>query len=206
VVAGGLTPLSYQWMFNGADIPGATAASFTIPSASPTNAGGYSVIISNSLGSTNSRTATLTVLLPVAGSVRQGSNALSGVTLTIFNATRTNTIVTDANGLYATNLPPGTYTVKPSFSNYTFQPPSFSVTIPPGTNSLNFQASPVFTIGLLTNGLVQLSSPGTTGLTYQVQTSTNLLNWQDISTNIGALQITDGISNFPVRFYRLKLQ
>ena len=41
VGATGCTPLSYQWMFNGAAIAGATASSYTIPSASIPNIGSY---------------------------------------------------------------------------------------------------------------------------------------------------------------------
>lgn len=206
VVAGGMTPLSYQWSFNGTNITSATSPSYTIPVVDGTNAGGYSVIISNSLGSTNSRTATLTVLLPVSGVVTQGTNGLSGVTISILGADNTTTIVTDTNGAYTVALPPGTYTVAPALTNYAFQPPSLSLTIPPSTNGVNFAASPLFTISRLTNGLVQLTSFGSTGMTFQIQISTNLVNWQDLSTNLAPLQFTDGISNGSARFYRLKLQ
>src|SRR5205814_1568078 len=46
VVAGGTAPLSYQWRFNGTNITGATASSFTIVNAQPANAGAYSVVVS----------------------------------------------------------------------------------------------------------------------------------------------------------------
>jgi len=205
VIAGGMTPLTYQWSFNSNQIQGATATSYTIYSADATNAGGYSVLISNTAGSTNSRTAKLTVLLPLGGFVREGTNALGGVTVMMRNGPSTVTTVTDANGFYTANLIPGTYTVTPSLTNYEFQPSSLSITIPPGTSGANFEASPAFTITRLTNGLVQLSSIETTGLTYRIQTSTNLVNWQDISTNPAPFQFTDGISNIPARFYRLVL-
>ena len=61
VVAGGQGTLSYQWRFNGANIAGANASTYTITSAQPSNAGNYDVIVSNSGGSTSSATATLTV-------------------------------------------------------------------------------------------------------------------------------------------------
>jgi glucose/arabinose dehydrogenase len=53
--------LGYQWQFNNVDIPGATAASYTIPAVIPANAGAYRVIVTNTAGSATSNPATLTV-------------------------------------------------------------------------------------------------------------------------------------------------
>ena len=61
VVAGGSTPLGYQWQKGGVAIAGATNASFSITSAQTTDAGNYTVVVSNSLGSVTSSVATLTV-------------------------------------------------------------------------------------------------------------------------------------------------
>jgi hypothetical protein len=62
VVATGSAPVQYQWSFNATPIQDATNASYSIASVSLTNAGGYSVLVSNPVDSTNSRTALLTVL------------------------------------------------------------------------------------------------------------------------------------------------
>src|SRR5439155_468329 len=64
VTAAGTAPLSYQWWFNSAPISGATATNYTITGAQSTNAGGYSVVITNSFGGVTSSVATLTVLVP----------------------------------------------------------------------------------------------------------------------------------------------
>ncbi len=66
VSALGLTPLSYQWQFNGANIVGATGTNFTINNAQPANAGVYSVLVSNTAGIISSAGATLAVLVPPA--------------------------------------------------------------------------------------------------------------------------------------------
>jgi trimeric autotransporter adhesin len=58
------TNLSYQWQFNGANIPGATASSFTINNISATFAGGYRVIVSSGSCSVTSNVANLTVSGP----------------------------------------------------------------------------------------------------------------------------------------------
>lgn len=58
--------VSYQWKFNNSAIPGATGASYTIPSASAANAGSYTVEATNSAGSRTSNAATLTIAGPGA--------------------------------------------------------------------------------------------------------------------------------------------
>jgi hypothetical protein len=57
-----IAPISYQWHHNNADIQAATNAILTFSSVDPTNAGRYSVTVTNSSGSMTSRTATLTVM------------------------------------------------------------------------------------------------------------------------------------------------
>lgn len=54
--------VSYQWRFEGANISGATNASYTRSNLVTNDTGGYSVIVSNSVGSVTSATAQLTVL------------------------------------------------------------------------------------------------------------------------------------------------
>ncbi|HKQ75856.1 MAG TPA: pectinesterase family protein [Blastocatellia bacterium] len=61
VVANGTAPLGYQWKKNGSDIPGATGATLTLTNVQLTDAGSYSVVVSNSVGATTSNPANLTV-------------------------------------------------------------------------------------------------------------------------------------------------
>src|SRR5258705_8957718 len=57
VVASGTGPLSYQWRKNGAAISGATAASYTTPAATTTDAGAqFTAVASNTAGSVTSDT------------------------------------------------------------------------------------------------------------------------------------------------------
>ena len=53
--------ISYQWYFNGTNIPWAQAASMTLTNVQATNTGGYYAILSNTGGSVTSRVAQLTV-------------------------------------------------------------------------------------------------------------------------------------------------
>jgi pectate lyase len=68
VAAAGTDPLVFQWRLGGAPISGATSATLTLPSVQLSDAGTYTVTVSNSAGAVTSNPATLTVIAP-------GSNA-----------------------------------------------------------------------------------------------------------------------------------
>jgi hypothetical protein len=62
VTANGTAPLSYQWQKNGSDIPEATSATYTTPPTTAADNGAlFHVTITNTLGTTTSTDATLTV-------------------------------------------------------------------------------------------------------------------------------------------------
>jgi hypothetical protein len=61
VSAGGEPPLSYQWQFNGVDIPDATTGLLVVSNAQFDAEGTYSVIVSNGSGAVLSAPATLTI-------------------------------------------------------------------------------------------------------------------------------------------------
>ena len=54
-------PSGYRWLFNGANIPGATNSSLSITNIVSTNAGSYSVIVTNATGAATSRVAIVRV-------------------------------------------------------------------------------------------------------------------------------------------------
>lgn len=64
VTASGTPPLDYQWQFDSTNITGATNSVLTLTNVSFGQAGSYSVIVSNTFGSTNSANAVLTVNPP----------------------------------------------------------------------------------------------------------------------------------------------
>jgi len=64
VTVSGTTPLSYQWSFNGSVLPGATNSVLNIPSVDTSNAGDYSVVVTNVAGSAASLPGSLTVADP----------------------------------------------------------------------------------------------------------------------------------------------
>ncbi len=87
VTASGTAPLTYQWQKNGANIAGATQASYSTPAAAAADNGAkFDVVVSNSVASVTSATALLTVTAtPVAPTITtQPANqtAASGQTAT----------------------------------------------------------------------------------------------------------------------------
>jgi glucose/arabinose dehydrogenase len=88
VAASGGGTLRYQWQRDGADIPGATRSTYTLPSAAPADSGAkFRVIVTNSAGSATSNAATLTVTsnrAPVATitSPAPGATYVGGQTIT----------------------------------------------------------------------------------------------------------------------------
>ena len=82
VEAVGTKPFTYKWKFGSTTIAGATGSSYTIPSVQASNAGSYSVVVSNAAGSVTSSAATLSVKIapaiatqPVNATVTAGKNA-----------------------------------------------------------------------------------------------------------------------------------
>ncbi|MEP6662832.1 MAG: immunoglobulin domain-containing protein, partial [Verrucomicrobiota bacterium] len=88
VSATGLAPLNYQWLKNGSplsdggNISGATSTSLTIANVLGVDAGTYSVVVTNSVGSTNSLNATLTVIDPLITSQPTSRTNTLGTTAT----------------------------------------------------------------------------------------------------------------------------
>ena len=69
VSAIGIAPLAYQWQFNGADLANATNSTYSKPNVLTSDAGPYTVTITNSAGVVTSTPASLTVNLLTGPSV-----------------------------------------------------------------------------------------------------------------------------------------
>ena len=63
-VATGTSPFAYQWKKDGSSISGATSSTYTIASTQTTDAGSYTVVVTNSAGSVTSNPIVLTILAP----------------------------------------------------------------------------------------------------------------------------------------------
>jgi len=90
VIAGGSTPITYRWRKGATNIPGATASSYTISSATTNHAGNYRVVVSNAFGVVTSAVATVTVQsLPFITAQPQSQSVLAGGSVS-FSVSATN--------------------------------------------------------------------------------------------------------------------
>ena len=86
VAATGNPSVAFQWRFNGQDLAGATGASFVITNLQPSNAGNYSVVLTNAAGSVTSAVAVLTVWVAPAFTLQPQSLTNIAGTVATFNA------------------------------------------------------------------------------------------------------------------------
>jgi len=89
VAAAGAPTPTYQWQKDGSPITGETSASYTIPATASSDAGDYTVVVTNSVTSVTSSAATLTVTLgaaittqPVSQTVTLGTQVTLSVVAT----------------------------------------------------------------------------------------------------------------------------
>jgi alpha-tubulin suppressor-like RCC1 family protein len=85
VTAIGSQPLGYQWFFNSAPIPGASAAQYSMSGIQASNGGSYYVIVSNTISAAASGVATLMVtpLAPYFTTQPVGASVSGGSSLTL---------------------------------------------------------------------------------------------------------------------------
>jgi pectate lyase len=189
VVAGGSTPLSYQWYYNNdTALTDETNSTLTITNAQTSDTGGYSVTVTNASGSVDSDTAELTVTVPTAPSIvtqPQSLTVLPGESA-VFTVTaggseplsyqwyyNTNTMLTNATSgtLTLTNVQPinaGSYSVVVSnFLNYAT---STNAILSVNTNPVepSFTTQPASQI-VLTGGTASFNAVavGTATISYQ---------------------------------------
>ncbi|MGA2242985.1 MAG: immunoglobulin domain-containing protein [Verrucomicrobiota bacterium] len=227
VAAGGSAPLSYQWYFNNTNTPiaNATNTSLTLANLQTTNAGTYSVIVSNLAGSATSASAVLTVAnsSPTLSPVPD-TNIIAGVTLNITNVatdpdlppqTLTFTLLS-APGNANLDAASGVFSWRPLISQagttnlITEKVADNGTPILSATQSFHVIVSapvqPQTPAVTFSNGQFGLTITGDIGPDYIVLASTNLTDWAGIFTNPMPFTWTDpGTSNFNERFYRIQL-
>jgi alpha-tubulin suppressor-like RCC1 family protein len=74
--ATGALPLRYQWLFNGATLPGQTNSWISFTNLNPGQMGGYQLAVANDFGSVTSAVATVTVTNPLRITVQPSSQSV----------------------------------------------------------------------------------------------------------------------------------
>ena len=112
-VAGGTAPITYQWRKDGTAISGATGSTYSISSTATSDAGSYTVVVTNSAGSATSNAATLTVTAAatapsittqpssssvISGSAASFSVAASGTATLTYQWRKDGTAISGATG------------------------------------------------------------------------------------------------------------
>jgi hypothetical protein len=218
VSATGTAPLSYQWVFAGTNLPGATASSYTRLNAQTADAGTYAVIVTNVAGGTTSSNAVLTVYVlpaiathPQNATVSEGSNVTFSVTATgtaplgyqwrfgdaaIAGATDNSYALNDVQTTHA-----GSYSVVVSNVAGVATSSSALLTVLPA-NALR-----VYSVARLPDGSIELQISGGPG-DFAIECSPTLSGWTQLSslTATGAVfHYIDPETNQPSRFYRVRL-
>jgi hypothetical protein len=218
VLADGFKPISYQWRFEGTNIPGATNATHFVFNAQPAHAGTYSAVLTNLAGGVTSSNATLTVLVPPlitaqpqSQTVTAGSNALFSVSATgtepllyqwRFNGTNLAGATNDSLALMNVQLnQAGAYAVAvTNVAGLAFSDPAFLDVVPLVRLEL---------LTLLPDGQIELTWSGPTNAIFAVDATTNFVQWitlTNLSNGTGTFEFTDQLStNYLWRFYRARL-
>jgi len=114
LTAGGIPAPTYQWRLGSAAQSGATAATLSLSNVRASQAGNYTVIITNSAGSITSSIATLTVTnpLPTTLTTSTTTSSANGFQFTftpivgLTNTVQTNSALTGGTWATLTNVPP----------------------------------------------------------------------------------------------------
>jgi sugar lactone lactonase YvrE len=214
----GSTPLVCQWQFNALPVPGATATNYTVADAQPTNAGGYSVVITNALGSITSSVATLTVLVPPSITNQPQSQIVLAGTCANFFVAATGSAplayqwqwngVPQADGTLTsyTACNAGSYSVLVSNLAGVALSDTATLTL---TNSPAPVAARFNAFSLLGDGSLQLNMSGAPYSNYSLQFTADWTNWSflaSLSATNGLFQFNDpSVATNTERFYRLQL-
>ena len=233
VAATGIPDPTYQWQHAGTNLPSATSAVLTIPTATSADAGPYTVIVTTSSGTATSSAATLTVnpppnTAPVFTAPPAGTNIAINVGVNLSVACTATDSDTPAQTLiYSLLTGPSGATLNTNSGVLTWRPTAVqasssnavSVVVTDNgipnlstTNSFSVSVNPLTqpSVGsaAYSAGQFTLSVSGQVGPDYTVQVSTNLAGgfWSTLyTTNPAAMpfSFTDPNGALPVQFYRI---
>lgn len=209
--------LSYQWKRNGTNISGATNSSYTRGSVQEADEGNYSVLVSNGAGGISSANASLIVNAPPVITEQPQPETVTPGEIVIFTVVATGTTPLAYQWKFNGVNIPGATTDAYSLTNAQFADAgdysvlvtniAGSVLSSPASLIIHIPAPPTFSSVAVSSNQIEITLSGETGGNYSIQSSTNLIDWEDVRNVIltnGAFQFTDPITDEqPQRFYRV---
>jgi alpha-tubulin suppressor-like RCC1 family protein len=222
VQVSGAAPLVYRWRFNGDAIAGATGNAHEVQSAQPADAGFYSAIVTNGHGAVTSRLASLSFVFPPTITVQpQGGNVPFGSRVELsLSATGTPSMACAwlRDGVSAGGGPVDVPLVIASAT--LGHAGGYRAIV---TNGVGAATSQVAVLTVYTNGLsivpcsilsgestgrfVRLTFALEAGCNYRVQSSTNMVDWDDVTNFLSSSATADFLgqsdTNMALRFYRV---
>jgi sugar lactone lactonase YvrE len=218
VTSSGSAPLGFQWQFNALPIPGATATNYDVADAQPTDAGSYSVVITNALGSFTSSVATLTVLVPPSITNQPQSQTILAGTCANFSVAATGTVPLSYQWQW--NSAPQAGATSSSYTacnagSYSVLVSNLAGVMLSGTATLTLtNPSPPAgghfdSLSLLGDGSLELNMSGVPYTNYNLLFTTDWTNWTYLATLSGTngfFQYNDpSVATNTDRFYRLQV-
>ena len=217
VGATGNPPLNYRWYFNGTNLAAPNNPILTLTNLQLDQAGDYQVIVTNTAGAAPSQVATLTLFiapplflgLPQSQSVHAGTDVTFSVLVGgspplsyQWRCDGTNLPGATNSALVLAHAQPadsGDYTVVVTnwAGSLTSAPPA-SLTV--STTWLDLPESPG-------NGPFHFTLQSPAALRFEIETSTNLVNWANLATltNVtGTFLFSDPTTRLSRRFYRAR--
>lgn len=224
VGASGFGTLSYQWRFNGADLEGQTDSFLWINSVNMSQAGQYSVVVSNLFGGVTSRTATLTVTPtpPTITDQPQSLTVTAGSTASFLVKVSSTDLPTLSfqwmkNGVNISGATNPLYRITATTTN---DAGSYSVAVQDSSGKATSSRAVLSVVGstptppsLADCGIVsgthfQFEIQGAPDEIIVIEVSTNLLEWLPVATNTisssGWINYTDTSELVHQRYYRVR--
>ncbi|HTV39256.1 MAG TPA: immunoglobulin domain-containing protein [Candidatus Sulfotelmatobacter sp.] len=212
VTAAGTSPLSYQWFQNGSPLFGANSNVLTLTHLADSDAGAYTVVISNSVGSVTSSQAVLVTVSPLITQQPASVVVVAGQSASFSVGVNGELPFSYQWQFDGTNIAGATNRIYTIASVQPVNAGSYDVIVhnPVGTQVSQSATLYVGPAALLTalpynNGVFTFTVNGAPGYLYIIQGSTNLMVWFPIETNTAPFTFTNN-SGCPYEFYRAVFQ
>jgi hypothetical protein len=213
--AAGYGPLTYQWSLNGTNLDGVTNTSFGLTNIQAQDAGTYTVTVTDGVSTSTNLVADFTVMdiKPFVQPKPADQVALVGSNVTFTTFATGTTPLSWQWQFNSTNIDGATSPTLVLTNITADQAGIYTVTVTnPIGSSLGSAVLSVYTsavptmdsFSLTASNQIQFTVDGVPGLSYAVQASTDLVNWDSIVTVISPFDFTDtNTANLPQCYYRV---